>query len=122
MAQGNKIYNNLLVKPNNTSIYDNPFTDIDGNTNVDTLNNVKIPVIANAFFVNASANNFHLQANSPTIDKGLNASSYGITNDYDGLGRPQGASFDAGAYEYNFGTPPPNSKGRKYKSLTWILF
>ncbi len=108
MAQGNKIYNNLLVKPNNTSIYDNPYTNIDGNTNVDTLNNVKVPVIANAFFVNAGANNFHLKANSPAIDKGLNALSYGITNDNDGLSRPQGKAFDAGAYEYNFGTPPPN--------------
>ncbi|MEP7232966.1 MAG: choice-of-anchor Q domain-containing protein, partial [Ginsengibacter sp.] len=108
MAQGNKIYNNLLVKPNNTSIYDNPYTNIDGNTNVDTLNNVKIPVIANAYFVNASANNFHLLANSPAIDKGLNAASYGVTKDYDGVSRPQGSAFDAGAFEYNFGTPPQN--------------
>ncbi len=108
MAQGNKIYNNLLVKPNNTSIYDNPYTNIDGNTNVDTLNNVKIPLIANAYFVNANANNFHLLANSPAIDKGLNAASYGVTKDYDGVSRPQGSAFDAGAFEYNFGTPPQN--------------
>ncbi len=108
MAQGNKIYNNLLVKPNNTSIYDNPYTNIDGNTNVDTLNNVKIPVIANAYFVNANANNFHLQPNSPAVDKGLSASSYGVTNDFDGVSRPQGSAFDAGAFEYNFGTPPQN--------------
>ncbi|MEO8567820.1 MAG: right-handed parallel beta-helix repeat-containing protein, partial [Ginsengibacter sp.] len=108
MAQGNKIYNNLLVKPNNKSVYDNPFTNIDGNTNVDTLNNVKIPVIANANFVNATANDFHLQANSPAIDKGLNTVSYGVTKDYDGVSRPQGSAFDAGAFEYNFGTPPQN--------------
>ena len=108
MATGNKIYNNFLVKPNNKSIYDNPYTNIDGNTNVDTLNNVKTPVIANAYFVNANANNFRLLANSPAIDKGLNASSYGVTKDYDGVSRPQGSAFDAGAFEYNFGTPPPN--------------
>ncbi len=108
MAQGNKIYNNLLVKPNNKSIYDNAYTNIDGNTNVDTLNNIKIPVIANAYFVNATGNNFHLQSNSPAIDKGLNAASYGVTKDYDGVTRPQGAAFDAGAFEYNFGTPPQN--------------
>ncbi|MDQ6843432.1 MAG: right-handed parallel beta-helix repeat-containing protein, partial [Bacteroidota bacterium] len=108
MAQGNLIYNNLLVKPNNKSIYDNPYTDIDGNTNVDTLNNVKISVIANAYFVNANANNFHLQTSSPAIDKGINTASYGVTKDYDGLNRPQGTSFDAGAFEYDFGSPPVN--------------
>ena len=108
MAQGNKIYNNLLVKPNNTSIYDNPYTEIDSKTNVDTLNNVKIPVIANAYFVNANAGNFHLQSNSPAIDKGLNTSAYSVTKDYDGVSRPQGTAFDAGAFEYNFGTPPQN--------------
>ncbi|MEP6583062.1 MAG: choice-of-anchor Q domain-containing protein, partial [Ginsengibacter sp.] len=108
MAQGNKIYNNFLVKPNNKSVYDNPYTNIDGNTNVDTLNNIKIPVISNAFFVNASADNFHLQPNSPAIDKGLNAASYAVTKDYDGISRPQGVAFDAGAFEYNFNTSPQN--------------
>lgn len=103
MAAGNKIYNNLLVKPNNTSPYDNPYTSIGGKLNVDTLNNIKIPVIANAKFVNTGTNDYHILSTSPAVNAGLNASSYGVTSDLDGLARPQGTAYDAGAYEYKSG-------------------
>ncbi|MBN1374245.1 hypothetical protein JW962_02845 [Candidatus Dojkabacteria bacterium] len=45
-----------------------------------------------------STNNFHLQSTSPAIDAGLTISS--ITNDYDGVTRPQFNGYDIGAFEY----------------------
>ncbi|MEP6583275.1 MAG: PKD domain-containing protein [Ginsengibacter sp.] len=107
MNAGNKVNNNLLVKPNNTSPYDNPYVNIDGKTVVDTSKNVRLAVISSAGFYNSNLNDYHLLSTSPAIDKGLNASSYGVTADVDGISRPQGVAFDAGAYEYNKGTAPP---------------
>ncbi len=104
MAIGNQVNNNLLVKPNNTSPYDNPYVNVDGNTVVDTTKNVRLPVISSAGFLNAGSNDYHITSTSPAIDKGLNASIYNIVNDYDGIGRPQGAAYDAGAFEYRQGT------------------
>ena len=107
MASGNRVNNNLLVKPNNTSPYDNPYVNVDGNTGVDTTKNVRLSVISSAGFVNANLNDYHIVATSPAIDKGLNATTYGVTKDYDDVSRPQGVAYDAGAYEYNQGTPAP---------------
>jgi len=43
------------------------------------------------------ARNFHLQSNSPAIDAGVNVP---IQRDMDGTLRPQGTTFDIGAFEY----------------------
>jgi len=61
-------------------------------------------VTGNPLFVNSSAADFHLQSNSPAIDKAssLNAPA----QDYDSISRPQGAGFDIGAFE--FGNPLPD--------------
>ncbi len=42
---------------------------------------------------------FHLTRNSTAIDGGLTLS--GVTNDYEGVARPQGAAYDIGAYEFH---------------------
>lgn len=57
------------------------------------------PITSNPLFVDptAPARNFHLQAGSPAIDNGVN--TY-VTRDHDGTLRPQGGTFDIGAYEY----------------------
>ena len=52
----------------------------------------------NPKFVNQSNADFHLQAGSPAIDAGTSIS--GITTDIAGVARPQGSSFDIGAYEF----------------------
>ncbi len=112
MAGGNRVNNNLLVKPNNTSPYDNPYVNVDGNTSVDTTKNTRLSVISSAGFVNSGLNDYHIVSTSPAIDKGLDATSYGVTKDYDGISRPQGPAYDAGAFEYNKGTqpaPPPSA-------------
>jgi hypothetical protein len=60
-------------------------------------------------FVDPANNDFHLQADSPAIDKGIETTVfqtfynlYGIDikKDYDANLRPQGAGWDIGAYEY----------------------
>jgi hypothetical protein len=53
----------------------------------------------NPLFVNPSAGNYHLQAGSPAIDKGVTLSN--VLNDFDGISRPQGAGYDIGPYEYH---------------------
>lgn len=55
-------------------------------------------------FVNAAADDFHLQSNSPAIDVGVTLAE--VTNDYEGSPRPQGAGYDIGAYEYAGGVQP----------------
>ncbi|OQP60707.1 hypothetical protein A3860_32425 [Niastella vici] len=52
---------------------------------------------ADPLFVNAAGNDFHLTPCSPCIDKGYDI--YGVTTDYEGTARPQGAAKDIGAYE-----------------------
>jgi parallel beta-helix repeat protein len=49
-------------------------------------------------FVNASGGNFHLMPDSPAINAGVTIPN--VTDDFDGITRPQGAGYDIGAYEY----------------------
>jgi hypothetical protein len=53
---------------------------------------------ASGLFVNASGNDFHLVKGSAAIDRAAND---GVTTDYDGVARPQGAGYDFGAFEYH---------------------
>lgn len=50
-----------------------------------------------SFFVDAANRDYHLAANSPAIDAGVDIAE--VTKDYDGNPRTSGA-YDAGAYEY----------------------
>ena len=55
-------------------------------------------VVGDPLFVNAAGANFHLQKDSPAIDKGSSIDA--PVNDFDGHSRPYGAGFDIGADEY----------------------
>jgi hypothetical protein len=57
-------------------------------------------------FQDLNASDFHPRSGSPAIDAGTDT---GILTDFDGLPRPQGHSFDIGAYE----VPAPSSLGPK---------
>jgi hypothetical protein len=54
---------------------------------------------SNPQFIDAITNNFQLKAGSPCIDAGLNVSTV-VKRDILGVLRPQGSSYDLGAYEY----------------------
>ncbi len=51
----------------------------------------------NPQFVDAGNGDFHLKPNSPAIDTGKTVN---VTEDYDGVARPQGNKLDMGMYEY----------------------
>jgi len=53
--------------------------------------------VTNAAFVNAAGHNYELAAGSPAIDAGVAIT--GVTTDRVGVGRPQAAAYDIGAYE-----------------------
>lgn len=53
--------------------------------------------VTNAAFVNAAGHNYALAAGSPAIDAGVAIT--GVTTDRVGVGRPQAAAYDIGAYE-----------------------
>ena len=52
-------------------------------------------ISADPLFISSS--DFHLQSGSPAINTGVTIA--GVTDDYDGAGRPQGPAYDMGAYE-----------------------
>ena len=53
--------------------------------------------MVNPKFVNFAGKDFHLQATSPLIDRG--ATLPGVSDDLDGVARPQRLRYDIGAYE-----------------------
>ena len=53
-------------------------------------------VTADPFFVDPVSGDFHLKEGSPAVDRGLDV---GVTEDFDGIARPQRAGFDIGAFE-----------------------
>jgi hypothetical protein len=64
-------------------------------------------------FVNLPTNDFHLQQNSPAINKGTTLT--GFNYDANGISRPQGAAWDIGAFEYTGGStlaPPTNLRAQ----------
>lgn len=71
-------------------------------------------------FVNKTANDYHLSAISPAIDKGipkdvytifLNRYGINISKDYDERPRPQGSNWDIGAFEFGLTRPGANPGG-----------
>lgn len=110
-APGNRMFNNLIV--GSASPWDKTYTYTDWQKG----NNVFIPLIADAKFANAPADDYRLLAGSPAINAGRDVSSFGVIIDYDGAGRPAGGSWDAGAFELSGNQKPIVSVGSN-QSLT----
>lgn len=86
------------------------------NKTVLVSNNLNASAIATVKFTNPNADNYTLQPGSPAIDAGANV---GITTDYAGATRPQGAGFDIGAYEFAaVVTPTPTSTATAMPTAT----
>jgi parallel beta-helix repeat protein len=63
---------------------------------------------------------YHLQADSPCIDVGVDLSAH-HTTDKDGVSRPQGAGWDIGAYEFVPALNLDGTSGNGVISLEWTL-
>jgi hypothetical protein len=61
---------------------------------------VSNPITTDPQFLSIENHDFHLLETSPAIDTGTTEVSSIVTKDYDGILRPQGHSYDIGAYEY----------------------
>ncbi|WP_224997454.1 PA14 domain-containing protein [Cesiribacter sp. SM1] len=100
---GSTFVNNLLVAPGSLNL--NYYTRnqyiyiIDKTVNYSENNNLFVPTVEEAGFVNAGADDYQLQAKSSGVDKGAPLSYFGF--DYNNNPRPQGASFDVGAHEFS---------------------
>jgi hypothetical protein len=99
MAAGSVIENNILWDASGTATIDASGTVMVRNNLADT---------ADPLFVNPGAGDFHLRSTSPAIDAGVASSVYpafqdlfglAIELDRDGVARPQGRTWDLGAYE-----------------------
>jgi len=82
------IQNNLLYANGSQQIYNYGVNSVIDHNLVDT----------DPYFVNAAAGDFHLQPGSPAIDAGIRVEV--VTVDLDGTHRPQGLSYDIGAFEF----------------------
>jgi parallel beta-helix repeat protein len=119
---GNKIRNNILYTPHtfrgSISTYSNSvsgfesdyntvvnrFSTDEGDTNMtltawqafgfDLHSAISTPA---ALFVNPAVFDFHLKAGSPAIDAGTSLAE--VTQDLDGIPRPQGSAYDTGCFE-----------------------
>ena len=88
----------------NNIIYNNDVNSVSGGSGTVANNNLT----TNPSFVDAGAANFNLQAGSAAINTGIMIAP--VTTDFARVSRPQGGSYDIGAYEYtgNRLPPPPN--------------
>jgi parallel beta-helix repeat protein len=119
---GNKVKNNILYTPHtfrgSISTYSssvsgfesdyntvvNRFSIDDGDTNMslagwqalgyDTHSVVSTPA---SLFVNPAVNDYHLKSGSTAVDAGTSLAE--VTQDLDGIPRPQGTAYDTGCYE-----------------------
>ncbi|HYE94845.1 MAG TPA: right-handed parallel beta-helix repeat-containing protein [Rubricoccaceae bacterium] len=92
-ASGNVVFNNLIVS-------NNPVADEEGTNFVHPTSNLTRSSTA-GLFVDADAHDYRLAPGSPALDVGV-PSYQGHTAaavDFDGMPRPIGPAFDAGAYE-----------------------
>ncbi len=122
---GNTFYNNLLVAPATlTSTSTGSFHYLNivfSDIKYVQSNNIFIPTVNQASFADAANRNYELTTTSPAIDKGKVLSHFNY--DLERNPRPQGNSYDAGAFEFS-GTAtstantPPTVGASADKSIT----
>lgn len=91
----NHFINNIIIKPGTGKYINKVHTTV----KMEEVNNYYSANIADAKFVNAASNDFHLLSTSPALNKGAATSTYGVTFDFDSKARPSGGVYDIGAFE-----------------------
>jgi hypothetical protein len=101
---GNRFINNIVAEPKSLSLNyhskDQYLYLISTDIKYTASNNLFVPKISDVKFVNPGSGNYQLQESSPAVDKGM---SFGTIFNFDLMRtpRPQGTSFDIGAYEFS---------------------
>lgn len=117
-AVNTSIYNNTIWSNNSGKTHENGIKTGAGSSNARIVNNISWNHMAgnisnagiNTYltnnltdkspqFLNSSTLDFRLQGKSPAINAGKNLAPL-ITDDYNGIRRPQGSAYDIGAFEY----------------------
>ena len=90
--------NDIVPNGANTYFSNCNFYNIQGGMPANFISNAYNCISSDPLFEDAANNDFHLLPDSPCIDSGISFSA--ITTDMDSIARPQGATYDIGAYEY----------------------
>lgn len=99
---GNTFINNIVVKPGSLSqeYYNKSqyLCAVDNTVDYSQKNNLFLPTVEEAKFMNVAGGDFQLKAESPAVNKGFALSYFNF--DINRAARPNGTAFDIGAYEY----------------------
>ncbi len=126
-VSNNKVYNNTIYNvatgiriisgSKNTDVQNNIIYNA-GRTTWDEGNNSNFSnnLSSDPRFENSSAKDFHLKSTSGAIDAGILVNEFDV--DIDGTPRPQGTSYDIGAYEFS-STPPDNTPPQPPQNLAF---
>ncbi len=87
-------HNNIIADPIEGTFINS------GSPSFSQSHNLRAETVAEVRFADAATDDYDLAAGSPAIDAGLNAASFGVTTDLEGVSRPQGSAYDVGAYEF----------------------
>jgi hypothetical protein len=103
-STSNVVFNNITIADD---LSDTIVDEVGGNF-IDGASNHRATVTS-GLFENAAARDYHLSASSPAVDAGINSLSgqSAPAFDIEGNSRPDGGTYDIGAYELQGSSPPP---------------
>ena len=97
--QTGAVIRNNMLSGNGQDFYDYNGTAVTRSNNLCAKSGTGCGVVGNPMFINPGANRYDLQPGSPAINNGATLSGIPAV-DIAGTPRPQGGSWDIGAYEY----------------------
>lgn len=99
-GEGHVFYNNIVVHPGENGTDKLYMYVSNGSLDFDASNNLLTDTLSSVGFADVANGDFHLTSGSSAVDAGWDVSGYGIDFDLDRSSRPNGTSYDIGAYEY----------------------
>jgi parallel beta-helix repeat protein len=96
-----RVQNNIIVAPGNYDAYaEDAYIQTGGRGVAAISNNITTQTLAEVRFAGPASTDYSLQPNSPAVDSGIDWHLDMPATDFDGISRPQGNSYDIGAYEF----------------------